>query len=101
MWIEWTIAVRFLLEGRRQSLMILAGIAIGVAVIVFLSALIGGLQENLIQRTLGTQAHIKLEAPDEVNTVLPVPAGTGRGSGPRGRRAGTADRPFTGCRESR
>jgi lipoprotein-releasing system permease protein len=76
MWIEWTIAVRFLLEGRRQSLMILAGIAIGVAVIVFLSALIGGLQDNLIQRTLGTQAHIKLEAPDEVNTVLPVPAGT-------------------------
>ena len=76
MWTEWTLATRFLLEGKRQSLLILGGIAIGVAVIVFLSALIGGLQDNLIERTLGTQAHIKLQAPDEVNQVLPVPAGT-------------------------
>ena len=60
MWIEWTLATRFLREGRSQSLLILGGIAIGVAVIVFLSALIGGLQANLIERTLGSQAHIKL-----------------------------------------
>lgn len=76
MWIESTLAVRFLREGRTQSLLILAGISIGVAVIVFLSALIAGLQANLIERTLGTQAHISLEAPDEVNRVLPAPAGT-------------------------
>jgi lipoprotein-releasing system permease protein len=76
MWIESTLAVRFLKESRTQSLLILAGISIGVAVIVFLSALIAGLQANLIERTLGTQAHIKLEAPDEVNRVLPAPAGT-------------------------
>lgn len=76
MWIEWTIAVKFLREGRTQSLLILTGIAVGVAVIVFLSALINGLQDNLIERTLGSQAHIKLEAPDEVNRVLPVADGT-------------------------
>lgn len=76
MWIEWTIAVKFLREGRAQSLLILTGIAVGVAVIVFLSALINGLQDNLIERTLGSQAHIKLEAPDEVNRVLPVADGT-------------------------
>lgn len=76
MWIEWTLAVRFLRQGRTQSLLILGGIGIGVAVIVFLSALIGGLQANLIDRTLGTQAHIKLEAPDEINQVLPAPPGT-------------------------
>jgi len=75
-WIEWTIAVKFLREGRTQSLLILTGIAVGVAVIVFLSALINGLQDNLIERTLGSQAHIKLEAPDEVNRVLPVADGT-------------------------
>ena len=76
MWVEWTLAVRFLREGRTQSLLILAGIAIGVAVIVFLSALISGLQDNLIDRTLGTQAHIKLQAPLQRNHVLPAAGGT-------------------------
>lgn len=75
MWIEWTLAVRFLREGRIQSALILVGIAMGVAVIVFLTALIVGLQHNIIDRTLGTQAHIKVESPDEVNRVLPAAAG--------------------------
>lgn len=75
MWIEWTLAVRFLREGRIQSGLILVGIAVGVAVIVFLTALIVGLQRNIIARTLGTQAHIKVEAPDELNRVLPAAAG--------------------------
>lgn len=76
MWVEWTLAVRFLREGRTQSTLILAGIAIGVAVIVFLTALISGLQANLIDRTLGTQAHIKLQAPLQRNRVLPAADGT-------------------------
>jgi lipoprotein-releasing system permease protein len=76
MWIEWTIAVKFLREGRTQSALILIGIAVGVAVIVFLTALITGLQGNIINRTLGTQAHIKISAPDEVNRRLPAPEGT-------------------------
>lgn len=75
MWIEWTLAVRFLREGRIQSALILVGIAVGVAVIVFLTALITGLQYNIIDRTLGTQSHIKVEAPDEVNRVAPPQAG--------------------------
>lgn len=75
MWIEWTLAVRFLREGRIQSALILVGIAVGVAVIVFLTALITGLQYNIIDRTLGTQSHIKVEAPDEANRVAPLPAG--------------------------
>jgi lipoprotein-releasing system permease protein len=76
MWIEWTIAVKFLREGRAQSTLILVGIAVGVAVIIFLTALITGLQSNIIQRTLGTQAHIRVQAPDEANIVLPPPAGS-------------------------
>lgn len=75
MWIEWTLALRFLREGRIQSMLILVGIAVGVAVIVFLTALITGLQVNIIDRTLGTQAHIKVEAPDEMNRILPAHAG--------------------------
>ena len=76
MWIEWTIATKFLREGKAQSTLILVGIAVGVAVIVFLTALITGLQENIIERTLGTQAHIRIVPTEEKNIVLPAPAGS-------------------------
>lgn len=66
--IEWYIAYRFLQEGRTQSLLIFAGAAVGVAVVVFLTALIGGLQTSLIDSTLGSQAHITVE-PLEEETV--------------------------------
>ncbi|MCG3872717.1 ABC transporter permease [Psychrobacter sp. Ps7] len=51
--------------------MITLGVAIGVAVIIFITALIQGLQTNLIDSTLGSQAHIRLVAPDEVNLIAP------------------------------
>ncbi|HEY0963674.1 MAG TPA: ABC transporter permease [Pseudomonadales bacterium] len=76
MWTEWTIATRFLREGRAQSALILVGIAVGVAVIVFITALIAGLQANIIDRTLGTQAHIKIEPAEETNRILPPAPGT-------------------------
>jgi lipoprotein-releasing system permease protein len=76
LWIEWTIALRFLLDNRLQSLLIIFGIAVGSAVIVFITALITGLQANVIERTLGTQAHIRILPLDEVNRVVPLPAGS-------------------------
>lgn len=76
MWIETTIAMRFLRQGRAQTLLILFGIAVGVSVIVFVTALISGLQNNLVQRTLGTQSHVRVEAPDEANRIAPAPPGT-------------------------
>ncbi|WP_174560778.1 ABC transporter permease [Acinetobacter bouvetii] len=75
LWTEWTIAISFLREGRTQSMMITIGVAVGVAVIVFISALIQGLQSNIVERTLGTQAHIRLLSPDEVNRIVPPAAG--------------------------
>jgi lipoprotein-releasing system permease protein len=78
MWIESTIAVRFLREGRTQSLLIVTGIAVGVAVIVFVTALIEGLQANIIDRTLGSQSHIRVLPPEEVNLLAPLPEGTRR-----------------------
>jgi lipoprotein-releasing system permease protein len=72
MWTAWVIAVRFLRDSRGQTIFILFGITIGVAVIVFITALISGLQANTIARTLGTQAHITLRAPDEVNRIAPA-----------------------------
>lgn len=67
---EWQLALRLLREGRAQTALIAAGIGLGVAVVVFLTALINGLQANIIARTLGSQAHITLTAPDRV--VIPA-----------------------------
>lgn len=58
---EWIVATRFLREGRMQSLFIILGVAIGVGVIVFMSALLAGLQANLFRRVLSSQPHITLE----------------------------------------
>lgn len=67
---ETHIAFRFLLKGRGQSVLLLVGIAVGVAVQFFLSALIGGLQESLIERTVGSAPHIFLLPPDNLPTSL-------------------------------
>ncbi|MBD8050921.1 ABC transporter permease [Limnohabitans sp. JUR4] len=62
---EWIVASRFLREGRLQSLFIMVGVAIGVAVIVFMSALMQGLQSNLVKRVLTAQPHIQVLPPKE------------------------------------
>ena len=63
---EWIVALRFLREGRLQTLFIIGGVAIGVAVIVFMSALLSGLQANLTKRVLTSQSHITLQPRDEI-----------------------------------
>ena len=69
---EWRVALRFLREGRMQTLLIIVGVAAGVAVIAYISALISGLQSNTLAKTLGAQAHISLRAPDDVVTPAAV-----------------------------
>ena len=63
---EWIVASRFLREGRMQSLFITGGVAIGVAVIVFMSAVLQGLQSNLVRRVLTAQPHIQVLPPKEM-----------------------------------
>ncbi|RPH42239.1 MAG: ABC transporter permease [Burkholderiales bacterium] len=67
---EWIVALRFLREGRLQTAFIIAGVAIGVAVIVFMSALMAGLQSNFIRRVLSASAHIELLPPEQVSRPL-------------------------------
>jgi len=67
MWIELNIALKFLRQGLTQTILILIGISVGVSVIVFINTLITGLQANLIDRTLGTQAHIRVEPRPDLN----------------------------------
>lgn len=68
---EWIAAMRFLAEGRMQTTFILVGAAIGVAVIVFLSAVLTGMQQNIIRRSLLSQAHIVIQPAEEVARALP------------------------------
>lgn len=67
---EWIVASRFLREGRWQTVFIVGGVAIGVAVIVFMSALLTGLQANFIRRVLTAQPHIQLLPPQEAVRAL-------------------------------
>ena len=67
---EWWVALRFLREGRVQTAFIIGGVAIGVGVIVFMSALLSGLQANFVKRVLTGQAHIQLLPPKEAARSL-------------------------------
>jgi lipoprotein-releasing system permease protein len=62
---EFSVAVRFLKEGRFQSLLIVVGVAAGVAVVAYISALVSGLQANTLNKTLGAQAHIVVSPLEE------------------------------------
>lgn len=65
---ELKVALRFLKEGRGQTVFILLGIAVGVAVQVFLNTLITGLQEDLVNQTVGNSSHIWIEGKSDFDT---------------------------------
>ena len=71
---ERQVAIRFLREGRMQTVLIIVGVAAGVAVVAYISALITGLQRNTLDKTLGAQAHVTLSAPDDVVLAAGAPA---------------------------
>ncbi|MSQ19003.1 MAG: ABC transporter permease [Betaproteobacteria bacterium] len=65
----WILALRFLKERRFQSALIILGVTAGVAVVLTITELMGGLQGNLVARVLGVQAHIVVK-PAEDDTRL-------------------------------
>jgi len=67
---EWIAASRFLREGRMQTAAIVLGVAIGVGVIVFMSAALAAQQRDIIHRVLSAQAHIVLLPPKDVARPL-------------------------------
>ncbi len=71
----WMVCLRYLREGRMQTVLILAGVTAGVAVIIFLTTLITQLQASIIDKTLGSQAHIVLKSPRAANLPL-LPGGS-------------------------
>jgi lipoprotein-releasing system permease protein len=67
---EWVLATRFLREGLLQTLFIVSGVALGVSVIVFMSALLTGLQASIFNTLLDYQAQIVISPPDEAPRSL-------------------------------
>jgi lipoprotein-releasing system permease protein len=72
---EWIVAFRFMREGLTQTLLIIFGVALGGGVIIFMSALLAGLQSNIVRRTLNYQAPIQILPPEQV--ARPLRAGEG------------------------
>jgi lipoprotein-releasing system permease protein len=78
-WTRWMpfellVALRFLREGRMQSALILAGVTGGVAVIIFLTQLINQLQSTIIDRVMGSQAHVVIRPLEEVTQRVLAPS---------------------------
>jgi lipoprotein-releasing system permease protein len=78
-WTRWMpfellVALRFLREGRMQSVLILAGVTGGVAVIIFLTQLINQLQSTIIDRVLGSQAHVVIRPLEETTQRVLAPS---------------------------
>jgi len=63
-------AVRFLREGIIQTLLIIVGVAVGVSVIVFMSALLAGVQGSILGRVLSTQAQVVVLPRKDVSRPL-------------------------------
>jgi lipoprotein-releasing system permease protein len=88
---EWLLAVRFLREGRMQSLLILAGVTGGVAIIIFLTQLINQLQGSIIDRVLSGQAHIVIRPAEETPLRLTPDQPIAANIQPRGQRLRSID----------
>lgn len=67
--LAFRIAVRFLTSNKGQTILIALGIAVGISVMIFIGSLIEGLQNSLIDTTIGRSSHITITA-DEKNAPL-------------------------------
>lgn len=66
----WSVAVRNLRSNIGQNLLTMGVVAINVTLIIFLSALIGGLQRRLINNVTGAIPHITVRTPEKTPLAL-------------------------------
>ena len=64
------LATRHLLAHPGQTALLTAGVALGVSIFIFMSALIGGLATLLTLRTVGSIPHIVLERPERDPRII-------------------------------
>ena len=67
--LAFKIAVRFLRSGKSQTVLIALGIAVGVAVQVFIGSLIQGLQISLVDKTIGNSSQITITSESDDKTI--------------------------------
>ncbi|MGO4910188.1 ABC transporter permease [Pseudorhodobacter sp. W20_MBD10_FR17] len=73
------IAARYLTASKAQTALLVAGVAVGVFIFIFMSALIGGLAEFILSRTVGDISHITIEAENADPALLIAPSSLGAG----------------------
>ena len=59
------VALRFLKKSKGQTILIVLGIGIGISIQIFLGSLIGGLQEDLVDSTIGNSSQITIKSSQE------------------------------------
>ena len=69
------IATRYLTANKAQTALLVTGVAVGVFIFIFMSALIGGLAEFILSRTVGDMSHITVEAATDDPALLISPEG--------------------------
>jgi lipoprotein-releasing system permease protein len=70
------IASRYLTASKAQTALLVLGVAVGVFIFIFMSALIGGLAEFILSRTAGDISHVTIEAEEAKPPLLISPEGT-------------------------
>lgn len=70
------IAARYLTASKAQTALLVVGVAVGVFIFIFMSALIGGLAEFILSRTAGDLSHVTIEAEAAEPALLFTPPGT-------------------------
>lgn len=69
----FTVARRYLASNPAQTALLLAGVALGVTVFVFITALIEGLEVRLTEQVTSNSAHVSLEPDTRRGRVLASP----------------------------
>ena len=69
------IAARYLTASKAQTALLVTGVAVGVFIFIFMSALIGGLAEFILSRTVGDISHVSIQAEDTDPALLIAPEG--------------------------
>ncbi len=63
------IAIRFLLSGKAQTLLIVGGISVAISVQVFVGLLLDSLQQGLVEQTVGNSPQITVSSAEENVTI--------------------------------
>jgi len=68
--LAFQIAWRFLTSAKRQTLIIILGISVGVSVQVFIGSLISGLQASLVDTTIGSSSQVTIVPMEDDDSII-------------------------------